>query len=149
MLPAFFIPLSMVTVYSQVKLYCQENGLPFPNRFDMDNIGRMISTHFRRFWGINQPAEIISQAGFVFSEEPGKPILVAAYPDCFSDEMLARIKLFYDTKEAENQKAVEKETVQPEKVTKSVTTRKRKRIPFKPTPVKKWSAKPEKPMPDK
>ena len=142
---AHFIFTTMLTVYSQVKKYCEIESIPLANRFDMENIGRMVATHFRRFWGISQPAEVISQAGFVLSEEAGKPMLVVAYPECFAEEMKARITLFYETKRAALIESAQKQPIQPEKVTKLVPTKERKRTPVKRGPEKIMSVKPENP----
>ena len=90
--------------------------------------GKIISTHFRRFWGINQPDEVIAQAGFVFSEEPGKPLLVIGYPDCFREEMQARMHMYFEQKKMP--------VVVPEKSPPKPTSEKkeRKRIPAKKIP---------------
>lgn len=119
--------------------------MPIASRIDMDNIGRMIATHFRRFWGINQPAAIIQQAGFVFSEELGKPMLVVGYPECFSEEMKARIILFYERKRAEIAERELRQVIRPEKVTSEVTVKQRKRSPLRRGPEKILSVKPESP----
>jgi hypothetical protein len=113
-----------------------------PRRNDLLEIGKMVATHFRRFWGLTQPAEIIQQAGFTLTDEPGKPMLVIGYPDCFVDEMAERIAMYYAKKAATPAPEVNPPVEKP-KVIKSDTDTKRKRIPVKPGTIKAWSAKPQ------
>ena len=84
----------MITIYELVSEYFKAHNLPDPSQNDLAHIGKMIGTHFRRFWGIMQPPEVIQQAGFTWSKEPGRSILVLGYPDVFRGEMIARVELF-------------------------------------------------------
>lgn len=131
----------MITAYQIVKKYCQDNQISGIKRHEITLIGGFISTHFKRFWGVNQPAEVISQAGFLFTEEMGKPMLVVGYPDCFLEEMLTRIHFYFENKK--NQPAKEPSLIKTPIVTQK---KERKRIPLPATPVKRYSAKPTNPI---
>lgn len=113
----------MITVQYAFDKYCENKGLPAPTGKDYKNAGRLINTHFRKFWGIKQPAEIISMARYTFDEKRG--IIVFCYPDCFILEMFERIELFLKLK------SDRKESVPKPAIKSPTSKRDRKRIPLK------------------
>lgn len=113
----------MVTVRVAFDKYCKDKGLPAPTGKDYKNAGRVINTHFRKFWGLKQSAEVISSAGYVFDEKKG--IIVFCYPDSFLPEMFNRIEYFLKLKS-------ERELSASRPAIKIPTSKKeRKRIPLK------------------
>lgn len=90
----------MVSILEVAIEYCKENNLPPPSQKDLRNAGQFVGTHFRRFWGPKQPASIISKAGFMYTKEDGKEMLILGYPIEFKEEMLNRIAIFYQEKAA-------------------------------------------------
>lgn len=116
----------MVTVQHAFDTYCKEKGLPAPTGKDYKNAGRLINTHFRRFWGLKQTAEIVSLAGYVLDEKRG--IIVFCYPDIFLPEMFGRIEVFLKLK------SERKDSVPKPKAKAAPHKRERKRIPLKQSP---------------
>ena len=112
----------MITVYQQSLEYCKEKNLPTFSRNHLRDIGAMCAIHFKKFWGINQPAKIIKQAGFILTEEEGRKLLVIGYPNSFAPEITGRIDEFLKNKKEAAEKKAED--------IKSILPKKRKRIPI-------------------
>jgi hypothetical protein len=121
----------MVTVYDVFEQISRENQLPPPTSNDLTHAGKMIAAHFRRFWGVMQRPEIIQKAGFVFSKEPGRTVLVIGYPDEFKGEMVKRIMMYLSQKEEKRKEIAEKPTQSIEKQT-SDHKKERRRKPAQP-----------------
>ena len=127
----------MVTTYEVFTQICRENQLPPPTDNDLSHAGKMVATHFRRFWGIIQPPEIIQKAGFTWSKEPGRTLLVIGYPDEFKSEMVNRIMIYLSMKEEKQRQIIEKP---PPKTAEKPTSEPKKKRERKPTPA--FSGKP-------
>lgn len=120
----------MITVFDVFEQICRENQIPAPSGKDLSKAGQMVATHFRFFWGIMQKPEVIQQAGFTWSKEPGRTVLVIGYPDEFKGEMVKRIMLYLSQKEEKRNKIIEKPTDSPPKETSSEPRkRNRKQVP--------------------
>jgi hypothetical protein len=116
----------MVTVKDAFDAYCKERNLPPPTGKDYKNAGRLINTHFRRFWGVKQTPEIVSSAHYLLDKERG--IIVFSYPDIFLIEMIGRIDFFL------SQKSQRKDSVPKPKSQATPQKKERKRIPLKQKP---------------
>jgi hypothetical protein len=111
--------LFMVTVKQALDTYCKDKGLPTPTGKDYKHAGRLINTHFRKYWGLNMPIDVINSVRYTLDKEEG--IIVFEYPDTFLPEMFKRIEYFFSIKEQRM-----------ESVPKSTSEKKsRKRIPVK------------------
>lgn len=125
----------MISVYEVFNQYCIDNELPPPSSHDLQAAGAIVGYHFRAFWGIMQRPEVIEQAGFMWSKEPGKTLLVIGYPDVFRPEMVERIKIFLQDKAARisadnaRQKSTEKPIPSSSKKPTSDHKKERKRTP--------------------
>lgn len=112
----------MVTVRQALDAYCEIKKLPTPTGKDYKHAGRIINTHFRKYWGVDKPIEVINSARYTFDTK--QRIIVFEYPDTFLPEMFTRIEYFFSIK-----------SDRMESVPKSKSTQKeRKRIPVKPKP---------------
>jgi hypothetical protein len=143
----------MITVYEVLSEYCKTYNLPPPSQNDLSGAGALISTHFRRFWGIMQSPEIIEKACFTWSKEPGRTILVIGYPEVFKGEMIARIELFFKQKHdriskgQQNKAIIEKPKIKPEPASRPISyssdpqKKERKRKPIQPAPRIEYSGK--------
>lgn len=113
----------MVTVFPIVSKYCEENNRPSPTKDELKNIGAICSYHFRKYWCADKSDEVISQAGFVRSEENGETLVVIKYPDGFESEIALRTHQFYSNKPTAKE------------VSETPVKAKRKRIPAKATKI--------------
>lgn len=113
----------MVTAKVALDLYCKENNLPQPSGKDYKNAGRIIVTHFRRYWAKDKPMDVINSVRFTL--ENG--FIVLEYPDVFLPEMFNRIEYFFKIKSERFDKVPVPKNSQPVK-------KERKRIPLKQKP---------------
>jgi len=121
----------MVTVKDAFDAYCKERGLGTPTGKDYKHAGRLINTHFRKYWGLDKPIEVINSARYTtISIGIGKIIIVFEYPDAFLPEMFKRIEVFFQLK-AERFNGDPKPNPKPAPVEEK---KKRKRIPMKQSP---------------
>lgn len=85
----------MITVFQAVNDYCTFNAMPqTPSHHDYKNCGNIISTHFRRHWGISRP-EAVAEVRYVIEETPFRKLVVISYPESFKGEMLRFINEYY------------------------------------------------------
>lgn len=112
----------MVTVKQAMDAYIKDHNLGVPSGKDYKHAGRLINTHFRKYWGLDKPIEVINSARYTLDKEQN--IIVFEYPDTFLPEMFIRIEYFFSIK-----------SERMESVPNSKNTQKqRKRIPVKQKP---------------
>ncbi len=91
----------MITVYDVTIEYCKQKNLPSPSKNDLQNIGRICLSYFRKSAIDNKTLPtgvVVGGAGFKLVSEHGKRILVIAYDDCFKAAIISSIRKFYDSK---------------------------------------------------
>lgn len=125
-LASFFYLPTMITVDYVLRNYCKNLNLPEPTKEDFEHCGRMISHHFKRFWGINLPDGLIPNSGFIKVSSENGPMIIQAYPIEFEPEMHKRIAVYYSKKEIPK--------VEEKKVRKRIPTKK-PAASFKPSKV--------------
>jgi hypothetical protein len=128
----------MITVSNFLHKYCELKKLLPPTKEDLERCGRMINHHFRHYWAIHEYEGVVQDCGFIVDIEDGKKITVIAYPDIFKNEMAKRIDVYYLLKSQPKQ--VQVISIEQPLPTPELTSKKRKRIPPKPT--KEISVKP-------
>jgi hypothetical protein len=114
----------MVTVKQALDAYCEERNLSTPTGKDYKHAGRIINTHFRKYWGLDKSIDIINSARYTFDYTDS--IIVFEYPDIFLQEMMKRIEYFFSIK-SERMNSLPKPGYKPVK-------KERKRIPAAPRP---------------
>jgi hypothetical protein len=87
----------MVTVFQAVSEYCSLTNHPAASHKDYRNCGQIISTHFRRFWGLSR-LDAVAEVRYVIEDTPFRKIVVVAYPDSFKDEMVRLIDTYFAEK---------------------------------------------------
>lgn len=117
----------MVTVKDALDQYCKEKELGAPTGKDYKHAGRLINTHFRKYWGLDKPIEVINSARYTLINIGARDIIVFEYPDTFLPEMFIRIEYFFHIKADRFDGAPKPKPVEVKKT--------RKRIPAKQKPV--------------
>lgn len=87
----------MITVYSQVKDYCQKNFKEDPKPEDLSAIGKLVSSHFRMDSKFTRgPGEgPIPDTGLVKETQPHGRFVSTGYPDAYWEEMIPIIGEYY------------------------------------------------------
>lgn len=77
----------MATVNERIEKLCKDNNTQRPNKRHSMNIGKMISTHFKRFWVFEQTEDVLADTKFVIEETEHYKLVVTHYPKSFVLEM--------------------------------------------------------------
>lgn len=126
----------MLTVREHLISYCQERQLPPPSKTDIESCGKLVSHHFKYYWGKSQENGVLVGFGFTIVEENDKKIVVIYYPEFFKSEMDSRIDIYFQNKNKPSPQKIPDPPSPPPSLPK-----KRKRIPI-PIVTKAYSVKP-------
>lgn len=73
----------MPTVNERIEILCKQNNTIRPNKRHSMNIGKMISSHFKRFWVFKQEEDVLLNTKFIIEETDRYKLVVINYPESF------------------------------------------------------------------